>query len=155
MDTAIAKISRVLTIRLHRGEDLMGSVQAACERYNINAGVILSVVGSVHDAVFYDPRIDPSDPAGISYGDPIRVEYPAEVLSAHGEITHLADGSRSVHIHAMFAGSDGKVFGGHLIGEGNTALNTVNIFIGILDGVDFGVKYDPWIQVPVFFPREV
>ena len=33
--------------------------------------------------------------------------------------------------------------------------NTVNIFIGILDGVDFGVKYDPWIQVPVFFPREV
>ena len=110
MDTAIAKIQRVLTIRLHRGEDLMGSIHAACEAYNITAGVILSVVGSVHDAVFYDPRVDDSDPAGVAYGEPIRVEYPAEVLSANGEITHLADGSRSVHVHAIFASSDGKVF---------------------------------------------
>lgn len=154
MDKAIATINRVLALRLCRGEDIMGSIQKVCEEENINAGCILSVVGSVQEAVFYDPRPDASDPAGISYGDPLYVHYPAEVISAHGEINILEDGTRSIHIHASFADSLGNVKAGHLIGEGNKALNTVNIFIGILDDVDFGVKYDPVLQVPCFCPRQ-
>lgn len=153
MDKAIATINRVLALRLCRGEDIMGSIHAACEEYNINAGCILSVVGSVQEAVFYDPRPDTRDPAGIAYGDPLYVRYPAELLSAHGEINLLENGQRSVHVHATFSDSQGNVRGGHLIGEGNKALNTVNIFIAIFDDVDFGVKYDPVLQAPVFCPR--
>ncbi len=155
MDKAIASINRVMALRLCRGEDLVGSIYAACEEYNINAGCILSVVGSVQEAVFYDPRPDDRDPAGISYGDPLYVPYPAEVISAHGEINILENGQRSIHIHACFADSNGNVKAGHLIGEGNKALNTVNIFIGILDDVEFGVKYDPVLQAPCFCPRQI
>ena len=154
MDRAIAKIDRVLALRLCRGEDVMGSIHKVCEEEQINAGCILSVVGSVQEAVFYDPRPDSSDPAGISYGYTIYVRYPAEVISAHGEINMLEDGTRSIHIHACFADSQGNVKAGHLIGEGNKALNTVNIFIGILDDVEFGVKYDPVLQAPCFCPRQ-
>ena len=155
MEQVIAGISHVLVIRLHRGEDIMGSISAACEEHNINAACILSMVGSVQEAVFYDPRPDASDPAGISYGNPIYVHYPAEVISAHGEINVLENGKRSIHIHASFADSKGNISGGHLIGEGNKALNTVNIFIGIMDNVEFGVKFDPYLQAPCFNPREL
>ena len=154
MDTALASIHNVLAIRLCRGEDLMGSIRAACEQYNINAGCIISVVGSVQEAVFFDPRPDPRDPAGISYGDPIYVPYPAEVICAHGEINLLENGERSIHIHAAFADSQGNVKAGHLMSEGNKALNTVNIFIALLDDVEFGVKYDPVLQAPCFCPRQ-
>ena len=154
MDTALASIHNVLAIRLCRGEDLMGSIRAACEQYHINAGCIISVVGSVQEAVFFDPRPDPRDPAGISYGDPIYVPYPAEVISAHGEINLLENGERSIHIHAAFADSQGNVKAGHLMSEGNKALNTVNIIIALLDDVEFGVKYDPVLQAPCFCPRQ-
>lgn len=155
MDKAIAGISRVLVLRLCRGEDIMGSIRAACEEYDIRAACIMSMVGSVQEAVFYDPRPDDRDPAGISYGDPIYVHYPAELISAHGEINILENGERSIHVHAAFADAQGHISGGHLMGEGNKALNTVNIFIGIMDGVEFGVKYDPVLQAPCFCPREI
>ena len=154
MDKAIARISRVLVLRLCRGEDIMGSIRAACEEHNIRAACIMSMVGSVQEAVFYDPRPDDSNPAGISYGDPLYVRYPAELISAHGEINILENRERSIHVHAAFADSEGRVSGGHLMGEGNKALNTVNIFIGIMDEVEFGVKYDPVLQAPCFCPRE-
>lgn len=153
MDKAIAAISRVLVLRLCRGEDIMESIRAACREHDIRAACIMSMVGSVQEAVFYDPRPDDSDPSGISYGDPIHVCYPAELISAHGEINILEDGQRNIHIHAAFADSQGRVSGGHLMGEGNKALNTVNIFIGIMDEVEFGVKYDPVLQAPCFCPR--
>lgn len=155
MDSAIAAIRRVLVLRLKRGEDLMDSLYEACGRYQINSAVIMSMIGSVQEAEFYDPRPDDTDPAGVSYGEPIRVAYPAELLSANGEITHLDDGSTSIHVHALFADRDGRVSGGHLMRGGNKALNTVNIFIGILEGIDMGVKYDPVLEAPVFCPKEL
>ena len=154
MDKAIAGISRVLVLRLCRGEDIMGSIRAACEEYDVRAACIMSMVGSVQEAVFFDPRPDSGDPSGISYGDPIHVGYPAELISAHGEINILEDGTRGIHIHAAFADMEGRVSGGHLMGEGNKVLNTVNIFIGIMDDVEFGVKYDPALRAPCFCPRE-
>ena len=56
MDKAIAGISRVLVLRLCRGEDIMGSIRAACEEYDVRAACIMSMVGSVQEAVFFDPR---------------------------------------------------------------------------------------------------
>lgn len=153
MDKAIARIDRVLILRLCRGEDIVGSIRSACAEHNIQAACIMSMVGSVQEAVFYDPRPDDTDPAGISYGEPIYVRYPAELIGAHGEISRLADGKTSIHIHAAFADTRGRLSGGHLMGEGNKVLNTVNIFIGIMDGVELGVKYDPVLQAPCFCPR--
>ena len=155
MDKAIAKIDHVLVLRLCRGEDIVGSIRAACDEYDIRAACIMSMVGSVQEAVFYDPRPDDADPAGISYGDPIYVKYPAELIGAHGEINELENGETSIHIHAAFADSCGHLSGGHLMGEGNKVLNTVNIFIGIMDEVEFGVKYDPVLQAPCFCPRRL
>lgn len=154
MDKAIATINRVLVLRLCRGEEIMDSIYAACEEHNINAGCIISMIGSVQEATVYDPRPDDRDPAGISYGDAICVPYPAELINGHGEINLLEDGSRSVHVHAAFADSQGNVKAGHLMRKGNKALNTVNIFIAILDDVGLGVKYDPVLQAPCFCPRQ-
>ena len=37
MDKAIAKIDHVLVLRLCRGEDIVGSIRAACDEYDIRA----------------------------------------------------------------------------------------------------------------------
>jgi len=155
MDVAKGRTSEMLVIRLCRGDDLMESIYAACEKYGVKNGVIVSIVGSVKEAVFFDPEPNDADPSGIAYGDPIYVRYPAEFLSGNGEICHKEDGSLSVHIHAVFSDSTGKAYGGHIVGPGNKALNTLNIFIQIIEGVDMGFAFDPATGNPAFHPVEI
>lgn len=154
MDVAKGRASDILVIRLCRGEDLTESIYQACERYGIRNAAIVSMVGSLKRAVFYDPRPDERDPSGVAYGDPIYVEYPAELLSGNGEICHRDDGSLSLHVHAVFADSQGRAFGGHIMGPGNETLNTLNIFLQVIDGVDMGFAYDPVLEIPAFHPVE-
>jgi predicted DNA-binding protein with PD1-like motif len=155
MFVAKGKIKEILVLRLVRGEDLCGGITKACEKYGIKNAVIISIVGSLDGASFYDPIINSKDPSGISYADPITMEKPVEVLSAQGEICHTVDGAIALHVHATFADSAGKCYGGHLIGEDNKVLNVLNIFIGIIEGVDMGFAYEEVLGADSFCPKEI
>jgi len=155
MNVAKGTIRDILVIRLRRGDDMMGSIKEACLAHGVKNAVIISMVGSLNGATYYDPRFDPNDKSGISYGAPLVLESPAELLTAQGEICHREDGELSIHIHATFADSKGRAVGGHIIGEGNKCLNTLNIFIGVIDGVDMGFAWDEVLGMPAFCPKEV
>jgi hypothetical protein len=51
----------------------------------------------------------------------------------------------------MMRDLQGNAYGGHLAGEGNQALNTVNIFIGVIEGVDMGFEWDDILGGRIFF----
>jgi predicted DNA-binding protein with PD1-like motif len=156
METAKGKISEILVMRLQRGDDIIGSIKQACQNYDVKNAVIISMIGSLNGAAYYDPVINPKVKCFVSYADPIYLQCPVQLLGAHGEICHDEEGEICVHIHATFADSQGNAYGGHLAAKGNQVLNTANIFIGVIEGVDMGYKWDDVILGGnVFSPRQL
>jgi predicted DNA-binding protein with PD1-like motif len=156
MKMAKGKINDIFVIRLQRDDDIMESIKQACRNYNVKNAVIISMIGSLKGAIYYDPVINPKVKGWISYADPISLECPVQLLSANGEICHDEGDELHIHVHAALADSKGNAYGGHLAEEGNQALNTVNIFIGIIEGVDMGFEWDGVIfDGKAFCPKEV
>jgi predicted DNA-binding protein with PD1-like motif len=155
MRKAKGKVSDIIVIRLQRGEDVIGSIKQACLDYGIKNAVIISMIGSFDGASYYDPIINPKERCGISYGDPITLERPVQLLTAQGEICEDDKGEINVHLHATFADSQGNSYGGHISGLLNKALNTINAFIGVIDGVDMSYEYDDLLDGMVFCPKQL
>jgi predicted DNA-binding protein with PD1-like motif len=154
IEIAKGKISYIYVIRLPRGEDIMAGIKRVCFENNIKNAVIISMIGSLYDAYYCDPIVDTSKKNGIS-GIDLKLEGPLEVLTVQGEICHKNDGDLLVHMHVTCADGKGNVYGGHITGEGNIVLNTMNIFIGIIDGIDMGIKLDDTLGIPAFCPKEI
>jgi predicted DNA-binding protein with PD1-like motif len=155
MRTAKGKISDIIVVRLQRGEDVVESIKQACLDYGIKNAVILSIIGSMDGASYFDPIVNPKEKCGISYGDPITLERPVQLLTAQGEICLNDKGELFVHLHATFADSQGNAYGGHITGLPNKVLNTINAFIGVIEGVDMTYQYDDSHGGMVFFPKQI
>jgi predicted DNA-binding protein with PD1-like motif len=155
MRKAKGKVKDIIVIRLQRGEDVIGSLKQACVDYGVKNAVIISMIGSFDGASYYDPIINPKERCGISYGDPITLERPVQLLTAQGEICEDDQGEVNVHLHATFADSQGNSYGGHISGLPNKALNTINAFIGVIDGVDMSYEYDDLLDGMVFCPKQL
>jgi predicted DNA-binding protein with PD1-like motif len=154
MKKAKGKISNIVVMRLQRGEEILPSVKQACQEYGVKNGVILSMIGSLDGAKFFDPVMNPNTKSGISYADPIFLERPVQFLSAHGEICHDEAGEIFVHIHATFADSQGNAYGGHLAEEGNKVMNTINTFVGVVEDVEMGFEWEDILGVMSFVPKQ-
>jgi predicted DNA-binding protein with PD1-like motif len=150
MNIAKGKISNILVMQLQRGDEIIESIRQACRKYSVKNAVIMSMIGSLSGAKYYDPVMNPNVKCGVSYADPIFLECPVQFLSGHGEICLNEDGDVRIHIHAVFADSKGNAYGGHLAEEGNRALNTINIFIGVIEGVNMGFEWDDILGMMVF-----
>jgi predicted DNA-binding protein with PD1-like motif len=155
MQKAKGKVSDILVMRLQRGDEIIESIKQACREYGVKNGVILSMIGSLDGAKYFDPVKNLNAKAGISYADPIFLASPVELLSAHGEICHNAEGEIFVHIHAAMADSQGNSYGGHLAEEGNKVMNTINIFIGVIDEVDMSFEWEDALGVMSFVPKQI
>jgi predicted DNA-binding protein with PD1-like motif len=155
MKMAEGNIKKIVVMRLQRGDEVTESIKRACREYGVKNGVITSMIGSLNGVTYFDPVMNATCKCGISYADPIFLECPAQLLSGHGEICHDEAGEVCVHIHATFADSKGNAYGGHLAGEGNRALNTINIFIEVIEGVEMSFEWDDELGVMAFFPKAV
>jgi predicted DNA-binding protein with PD1-like motif len=154
MKMAKGKISDIVVMRLKRGDEIVESIKRACQEYNIKNATIINIVGSLKGAKYYDPVVNPNCKSGFSYADPILLECPVQFLGASGEIAHDGDELR-IHIHATLADSRGNAYGGHLSEDGNQALCTINIYIGIIEGVDMGFEMDEELWFMALCPKEV
>jgi predicted DNA-binding protein with PD1-like motif len=154
MKMANGKISDILAVRLQRGEEMLDGVKRVCLANGIKNAVILSMIGSLDGACYTDPIVDSSKQNGIS-GIDLQLEGPLEVLTAQGEICHHDNGDLLVHIHVTCADSKGVAYGGHIMGGGNKVLNTLNIFIGVIDGINMGIELDNTLGIPAFCPKNV
>ncbi|MCC8166475.1 MAG: DNA-binding protein [Planctomycetes bacterium] len=153
MQYANGTIKRVVAIRMAPGEDVLAGLQRACDENNIRHGMVLSGIGSLNGARFFDPIPLPDKKAGYGYGDAIVLDGPIELVSLNGMICQGEDGKTMFHVHAGLSGPDGTSYGGHLI-DGNRVLLTVDVILGELDNIDMGRRFDPDLDVFIFDPKQ-
>lgn len=114
--------------RLHDGQDLLEEIKHLIAENNVQAGVILSAVGSLQAANIRVPVID----SQVKY---IPLEN-LEIDTLHGTVS-----VNGCHLHISVSDLEGKVWGGHLK-EGCIVRTTCELVIGILDDVIFSRTMD-------------
>ncbi len=88
-----------ITIRLKPGQDIRNEIERIVKKNDIQAGCIISAVGSL-------------DKAELRMADGTTIKSwakPLEIVSATGTVS-----IRGCHIHASFADENGALIGGHL-----------------------------------------
>ena len=112
-------------LRLSPGDDLRAALQGAwhalAQAHGVQAGCVVSAVGSLDGAVLRYA----AQPQGT------RITGALELLTLQG--TFSANG---VHLHASVARADGTVLGGHLM-PGCTVRTTAEVVLALLPGWHF------------------
>ena len=107
------------TFRLKPNRDFFDSIEEFVKENNIEAGCILSAVGSFAHAKL---RLANQD-------DLTEYEGPFEIVSATGTIS-----THGSHIHISFSDNNGKTIGGHLV-SGCKIYTTAEIVLAEFSGV--------------------
>jgi len=87
-----------------------------------------------------------------TYGDPIELPGPIELISAHGSIFQ-SDGKTALHLHGNFSDSSGKAFGGHVVAGGNPVLATLEAVIAEIEDVELIRQPDPETGRSLYTPQ--
>lgn len=106
---------KILAIRLKPGEDLKESLRWFVEHNNIQAGFILTSVGSLKQATL---RFANRDDIQV-FNEKFEIVSLVGTLSTHG-----------LHLHISLSDKNGKTIGGHLA-DGCIIYTTAEIIIGI------------------------
>ncbi len=115
---------KTFALRLHPGQDLKDELIKFTEKNNIQAGFILTCVGSLNKAT-------------IRMVKKIKdFEEKFEIVSLVGTLSQ--DG---VHLHISLSDKDGNTIGGHLK-KGCSIYTTAEIVIGELDDAKFSREFD-------------
>jgi predicted DNA-binding protein with PD1-like motif len=112
---------RTIASRFTPGEDLRDAIERLAHEHHVEAGCILTAVGSLTVARM---RLA---------GAPTSAKFigPFEIVSLSGTVS-----PSGVHLHVSVAGADGKAMGGHLV-HGCVVHTTVEIVLADLAGVRF------------------
>ena len=105
---------RVHTLRLHPGEDVVTELKKFIKDKKIEAGFIMSAVGSL---THYTIRFANQEEGNQGMGH-------FEVVSLTGLLS-----TEGNHLHVSVSDSTGKTIGGHLL-EGNLVYTTLEVVIG-------------------------
>jgi predicted DNA-binding protein with PD1-like motif len=113
---------------LVKGTDLMEGIIQEYEKYGAESGVV-TFIGSVSQAGYVYPA-ERSD-GSLCYCDLVEREGPFGILSGTGFLSKNENGYTDLHMHAVFFGKQGIVFGGHLISGKNPVCVTVEFSIQV------------------------
>ena len=119
---------RTITTRLTDGQDLMIEIQRLAVDHGIQAGVVLSAVGSLSKSTIRVPVIDEV----VKYIHPENLELD----NVHGTVS-----INGCHLHITVSDVEGRVHGGHLK-EGCIVRTTCEVVIGILEDTKFKRELD-------------
>lgn len=117
---------KVFPIRLEPNADLRQSLKSFAVEQNIQAGFILTGIGSLKEAVI----------RFANQQDTTVLTDKFEILSLNGTLA-----ATGIHIHIMIADRQGKVIGGHL-SDGCIIYTTAEIVIGIVENFGFYRSFD-------------
>lgn len=118
---------QIHTIRLKPQQDLLAELEAFVQQHDVEAGLILTCVGSLTDAVL---RLA-NQPDGSHYSGHFEIVSLVGTLSTNGS-----------HLHLSFSDSQGVTLGGHLF-PGCRVYTTAEIVIGVLPEVCYQREFDP------------
>lgn len=127
MHSAESLSLRTIAARLVPGEDLRDAIERLAHEHHVEAGCVLSAVGSLRCATL---RLAGAEVFSKLHG-------PFEIVSLSGTIS--PDG---VHLHMSIAGADGRTVGGHLV-HGCAVYTTAEIVVADMAGVRFARMPDP------------
>lgn len=119
-----------LTFRLKPGQFLKEEIERKTKENNIEAGVLLSIVGGLENAILRMAGSDPDNQIIKKWNEAF------EIVSGTGTISN--DGC---HIHVSLSDQNGNVIGGHLK-DGCKVKYTAEIIIGIFDDISYKRNYD-------------
>lgn len=152
INSAVGSIKNIVAMRLAPNEDLIKGLLQVCQEHNIQNAIILSGLGSLNGARFYNPVVQPHKKAGYGYGELIEMEGPLELLALSGMICNNDD-KLDPHIHFSVSDSEGRAYGGHVV-EAKSLL-TIDIVIGEVDKIQMGRSYDESLEVKIFNPIQL
>jgi predicted DNA-binding protein with PD1-like motif len=118
---------QTIAVRLYPNQDLRHHLSSMAMEHQIQAGCILSAIGSLTQATL---RF--ADQADVTV-----LSGPFEILSLNGTLSVYG-----IHLHMAIARSNGEVIGGH-VSNGCIIYTTGELVIGLLDGVKFRREPDP------------
>ena len=118
---------KTYALRLHPGQDLKLSLQAFAQRHRLEAGILLTVLGSLEQANlrFADRHFSCMLPG------------PLELVSLTGTLSY-----HGLHLHGMVADSFGRPYAGHVM-PGCIVRTTMEIAIAELPHLSFQRAPDP------------
>ena len=119
---------KTIAIRLRDGQDLLEEIQGFVAQHNVQAGIILSAVGSLKSSRIRVPVID----AKVAYITPSNLE----IDTLQGTVS-----VGGCHLHISVSDVTGSVSGGH-VKEGCIIRTTCELVIGLLDDVQFSREPD-------------
>lgn len=110
---------QAITFRLKPGQDLFDEIESVVAEQNIEAGCVLSAVGSLtHATLRLANREDYSE-----YQGHFEIVSMTGTVSVHGS-----------HLHISISDEDGKTIGGHLL-PGCKIYTTAEMVIGVFEDV--------------------
>ncbi len=112
--------------RLHRGDDLLLSLQAIAREEHIPLAAVLSGVGCV-------TRARVRDASGVTLRD---IPEPCEIVSLTGTVSE-----QRCHVHIALAREDLSTVGGHLM-EGCIINTTCELILAVVEGWEGAVEQD-------------
>jgi predicted DNA-binding protein with PD1-like motif len=129
-------LTDVIFARFQPGDDLFPTLTRTVSEQNWERAVIVSGIGSLEDCIFVAPKADFSIPVQPAENlHKVELKGPFELMSIegnivpqYGEFGPLKHGDPVLHVHCLLsAGSEGLVYGGHMIGA--KVFTTTEIFI--------------------------
>jgi len=112
---------RTIAARLTPGEDLRDAIERLAHEHHVEAGCVMSAVGSLGTAAL---RLAGAETFAKFTG-------PFEIVSLSGTLS-----PSGVHLHLSIAGADGHAVGGHLV-HGCIVHTTVEVVVADLAGMRF------------------
>ncbi len=116
-----------LSFRLRPGQDLKDGIEQVVKNGRIEAGAMLTCVGSLTDVVL---RLANQD-SGTTYQGHFEIVSLVGTLSTNGS-----------HLHLSISDSTGRTLGGHLL-AGCKIYTTAEIVIGVMPGLTYTREPDP------------
>lgn len=120
-------IAKFHCIRLHRGEDLLESIEKLCIDKNIASGFVASAVGCISEG-----RI--RDASGITIRE---ISEDCEIVSLMGTVSR-----NRCHLHISLSKEDMSTIGGHLC-KGCIINTTCELIIAEIPDIKIDVEDDP------------
>lgn len=117
---------QVIALRLVPGQDLKLKILEAIKQHEIQAGIVLSSVGSLKNAAL---RYADSQTA-------CELQGPFEIINLNGTLA-----VNGVHLHISISDKDGKLTAGHLL-EGCKIHTTCELVLGIFSNFNFSREND-------------
>ncbi len=138
---AAGRAGRVIAARIMPDSDLLVTICDLCVENDIEFAQIGSCIGSMKKMNFVYALNDDTQYYKIRYSDPVELTGAIEFLGAQGIVAKDNEGKHQIHLHAHFSDEDMKVYGGHILNEGNIVLATIDLIITEILDVDIKRNY--------------